>query len=55
MESENKSWTSITVEKEKAEYLKQIGTLSLKSLDILAAKSKKPGIEQKLQTWQKWI
>lgn len=47
--------TSVEVPSEKAEYLREISTMNVETLKILAAKSKKPGIEQKLKNWQHLI
>lgn len=45
----------INVPSEKAELLKQISKLSVETLQILADKSKKPGIEQKLKMYKSLI
>ncbi len=46
---------SINVPSEKATYLLEISKLSVEALAILASKSGKPGIEQKLKTYQALI
>lgn len=46
---------SVTCSPEKAEYLAQLASLSVESLRILAEKSRKPGIEQKLKNFQHFI
>lgn len=46
---------SIEVPREKALYLTELSTLSSEALEILARKSKKPGIEQKLKQFQNFI
>jgi hypothetical protein len=46
---------SIEVPREKALYLTELSTLSAEALEILAKKSKKPGIEQKLKAYQNWF
>ena len=45
----------IEVPAEKAAQLQKLATLSVASLDILAEKSGKPGIEKKLQTFKNLI
>jgi len=45
----------IEVPANKAEFLKQISTLGVETLQILAEKSKKPGIEKRLQQYKAWI
>jgi hypothetical protein len=45
----------INVPADKAEYLKQISRLNVETLQILADKSKKPGIEQKLKMYKSLI
>lgn len=42
----------IKVPADKATFLLELSKLSVESLRILAEKSKKPGIEKKLQTYQ---
>lgn len=43
---------SINVPEDKASYLLEISKLSVETLAILASKAGKPGIEQKLKTYQ---
>jgi hypothetical protein len=43
------------VPREKALYLQELSGLSVEALEILAKKSKKPGIEQKLKSFQNFI
>ncbi len=45
----------IEVPANKADFLKQISTLGIETLQILAEKSKKPGIEKRLQQYKNWI
>lgn len=46
---------TIEVPRDKALYLRDISCLSPEALEILARKAKKPGIEQKLKQYEKWI
>jgi hypothetical protein len=45
----------IKVPADRARYLTELSTLSPEALKILAEKSKKPGIEQKLKQFQNFI
>lgn len=46
---------SVPCSPDKAQYLAQIAKLSTESLRILAEKSRKPGIESKLKTFEHFI